>query len=333
MTKIRKALITEFGDESKITVVEGEIADPAAGEVQVQVEYSAVSGADINMRKGIYPFQKKAPLTPGYSIVGRVSVNGAGCRAFQIGDRVVCLTKYEGQAERINLPERFLVPVPQGVDPGPAVALVVDWTTAYQMVTHAAHVGRGKRVFVHGLSGAVGSALLALARMQGAEVYGTASLRNHAALRELGATPSVYTDKGWIHAMKALGGVDAVFDPLGFESFDESYSILRRGGILVGYGLNLPTLSKTPPRPFLPAVLGLFAKNLWFWTGKRTTFYGLDRKSSNFLPDLKALLGLLEKGDITVPIKAVYKLANIRDAHREWANGTGMGSILVEVQS
>ena len=195
MTSIRKALITEFGDESRIIVVDGEIAPPAVGEVQVAVEFSSLSGADINMRKGIYPFQRKAPLTPGYCVVGKVLHQGEGCRKFPVGTRVVCLSKYEGQAERINLPERFLVPVPQGVDPRQAVALVVDWTTAYQMVSHAAAVQPGQRVFIHGLSGAVGSALLACAKMAGAEVYGTASGRNHDALRLEGATPFVYSDK------------------------------------------------------------------------------------------------------------------------------------------
>lgn len=117
MTRIRKALITGFGDESKITVVEADIGEPRPGEVQVRVEYPAVSGADINMRKGTYPFQRKAPLTPGYSIVGRVHKNGAGSGKFQAGERVACLTIYDGQAELVNLPERFLVPVPGTADP------------------------------------------------------------------------------------------------------------------------------------------------------------------------------------------------------------------------
>jgi len=85
MATIKKALITEFGDESKIRVVEAEIGEPAKGEVQLQVEFSAVSGADINMRKGIYPFQKKAPLTPGYSVVGKVLAKAAGCKKFNVG--------------------------------------------------------------------------------------------------------------------------------------------------------------------------------------------------------------------------------------------------------
>jgi len=45
-----------------------------------------------------------------------VRVNGKGCTKFKVGDRVACLSKYDGQAQLINLPERFLVRVPDGVD-------------------------------------------------------------------------------------------------------------------------------------------------------------------------------------------------------------------------
>jgi synaptic vesicle membrane protein VAT-1 len=68
------------------------------------------------MRRGTYPFQKKAPLAPGYSVVGKVRAMGQGNSRFQVGDRVACLSKYDGQ-EVINLPERYLVPVPGGADP------------------------------------------------------------------------------------------------------------------------------------------------------------------------------------------------------------------------
>ena len=116
MSKMNKVVITEFGDESKLAIVEDDFPDPAAGEVQLSVEYSIVSGSDVNMRRGTYPFQRKAPLTPGYSVLGKVRVNGKGCTKFTVGDRVACLSKYDGQAELINLPERFLVRVPDGID-------------------------------------------------------------------------------------------------------------------------------------------------------------------------------------------------------------------------
>jgi NADPH:quinone reductase-like Zn-dependent oxidoreductase len=331
MSKINKVLITEFGDEDKLVIVEDDIPEPAAKEVQIAVEYSVVCGSDVNMRRGTYPFQKKAPLTPGYSVVGKVRTNGHGASRFQMGDRVACLSKYDGQAELINLPERFLVRVPEGADPRLAVALVLDWMTAYEMFHHAAQVKSGQRIFVHGLSGAVGGALLALAKLKGAEVFGTASSRKHDALRQLNAVPFDYSSKNWISAINERGGVDAVFDPLGFESFDESYSILRKGGILVGYGMNLPGLSGSHRPSMWPPMLKLLARNLAFWSGKRTTFFGLTRSSKHYIPDLTQLFEWLVAGRISVPIKGTFKLRDIKDAHREYASSAGIGSIIIEV--
>jgi NADPH:quinone reductase-like Zn-dependent oxidoreductase len=330
VSRMKKVVIVAFGDESKLAIVESDLPDPVSGEVQLSVEYTIVSGSDVNMRRGTYPLQKKPPLTPGYSVIGKVRLNGQDCSKFKIGDRVACLSKYEGQAELINLPEKYLIPVPEGVDGKAAVSLVLDWVTAYQMLHRAAHVTAGQKIFVHALSGAVGGALLRLGQLQGAQVFGTASSTKHDELRQLGAVPFDYSNKNWIAAMQEPG-VDAVFDPLGFESFDESYSILKKGGVLVGYGMNLPAWTRTPERPVIPAVLKLFSKNLLFWSGKRTTFFGVNRGSKNFAPDLKQLFEWLRDGKIFVPIKATFKLDEIRLAHREYASSERMGSIVIEV--
>ncbi|HXP11352.1 MAG TPA: medium chain dehydrogenase/reductase family protein [Acidobacteriaceae bacterium] len=328
---MKKVVITAFGDESKLAVVESDLPDPDSGQVQLSVEYSVVCGSDVSMRRGTYPFQKKAPLTPGYSVIGHVRLNGTGCSKFSIGDRVACLSKYDGQAELINLPEKYLVRVPEGVDGKAAVALILDWVTAYQMLHRVAHVKAGQKIFVHALSGAVGGALLRLGLLAGAEVFGTASAKKHDELRQLGAAPFDYANKNWITTVKEFCGVDAVFDPLGFESFDESYSVLRKGGILVGYGVNLPAWTKTAQRPVIPTVLKLFAKNLLIGSGKRTTFFGVTRTSKNFNPDLALLFDWLKEGKISVPIKSTFKLDQIREAHREYASSERMGSIVIEV--
>jgi NADPH:quinone reductase-like Zn-dependent oxidoreductase len=331
VARMKKVVITAFGDESKLAVVECELPDPDSGNVQLSVEYSIVCGSDVNMRRGTYPLQRKPPLTPGYSVIGKVRVNGKGCSKFTIGDRVACLSKYEGQAELINLPEKYLVRVRDDVDGKAAVALILDWVTAYQMLHRVAHVKPGEKMFVHALGGAVGGALLRFGLLAGASVFGTASAKKHDELRQLGAIPFEYANKNWITAIQELGGVDAVFDPLGFESFDESYSVLRRGGILVGYGMNLPAWTKTPQRPVIPAVLKLFAKNLLFGSGKRTTFFGVTRSSRNFSPDLELLFEWLRAGRISVPVKSTFTLDQIQEAHREYANSERMGSIVIEV--
>ena len=330
-TIIRKVLVPRFGDESVLEVIEANLGNPQPGEVQVQVLHSVVAGSDVNMRRGLYPLQKNAPLTPGYSMIGAVLENGAGCTKFAPGAIVACLTVYEAQAERINVPEKFVVPVPDGVDLRQATALILDWMTAYGMLERSAKVKRGQRIFVHGLSGAVGTALLHLAQLRGAEVFGTASASKHAELRATDAVLFDYKQKEWIRELQRLGGVDAVFDPLGYQSFDESYSILRKGGVLVGYGQNLPALMNTPrPSPF-PMIMKLFARNLLFWSGKRTTFFGLSRRSKHFAPDLTLLFHLLAESRIHVPIKAVFPLSEVQAAHRMYAQGSGVGSIVLDI--
>lgn len=331
--KNRKMVISEFGDVSKLKFVTEDIAAPGKNEVQVRIIYAGFSGADVNMRRGLYPMQRKAPLTPGYCFVGRVHATGRGCTAgHRPGDVVTTVTVYDSDADYINIPEKYLALVPAGVELQHAVALSLDWNTAYGMVTRAAEVSAGQRVFVHGLSGAVGYAVMALCLRQGATVYGTASERNHEALRALGAHPFVYTNKNWITAMQNLGGVHAAFDPLGFESFDESYSILTTAerSILVGYGGNLDSMSGGKPRSGLPGIAKLIMRNVTL-CNKSTTFYTISRDQKTFQPELRTLLHLAKEGAIRVPIKQVWDIDNIKDAHESWGKSPGMGSMLIRI--
>ncbi|GJC99168.1 Zinc-binding dehydrogenase [Colletotrichum higginsianum IMI 349063] len=331
-TTIRKAVITEFGDVSKVRIVQDTIAPPPANHVQVATIYSGFSGSDINMRKGVYPMQKKAPLTPGYCLVGTVRTNGPGASKFLPGDVVACLTVYDAEADLVNLPEKYLIRVPAGIDLQQATALILDWSTAYAMVFEAAKVTAGQRVFVHGVSGAVGYAVMKLCQLQGAEVYGTASERHHEAARAQGATPFVYTDKEWMRAVKDAGGADAVFDPLGFESWDESFSVLSATGILVGYGGNLRSLNDGgEDRSVVGPTMKLLARGMVPFCGKRTRFYYITRDDATFEPNLRALFDLLAAGKITVPIKRVWELEEIQEAHRQWTTSTGVGSSLVRL--
>jgi NADPH:quinone reductase-like Zn-dependent oxidoreductase len=327
--KIRKAVISGYGDVSNINVVEAELAPPADGEVQVRVLYCGFSGADVNMRLGTYPLQQKPPLTPGYSIVGSVVTKGS---TFQPEDLVACLTKYGGNAELINLPEKHLVPVDKHADLQATTALVLDWATAYAMTHHTAKVRSGQRVFIHGMSGAVGYALTVLAKLQGAEVHGTASMRNHEQLRELGAIPHLYTNKDWVDEMKKSGGVDAVFDALGPASWDDSYDILNASGILVGYGTNSAALNGGGSSSVLFGFVKFYLrKAMSLWRGKTTAFYLINRENPEYAEDLKALLRMQQAGEIDVVVKKVFDLEDIQEAHSAFGKLPGIGSVLIKV--
>jgi NADPH:quinone reductase-like Zn-dependent oxidoreductase len=289
-----------------------------------------VSGADVNIRRNLYHRTFRPPFTPGYSIVGRVERRGPAATRVRQGDVVAALTVTGGHQTRVVLAERLLVDVPAGCDLRKAACLVLDYVTADQMLRRKARVSTGRRVFVHGASGAVGRALTELAQLEGLEVLGTASPRNADALASRGVTVFDYASHGWVDEVRTIGGVDAVFDPLGFESFDRSYSILRRGGVLVGYGFNLRTLESRAGSQNL-SLLRLFARNALFWTGRRAVFYGISRKDPNFAIDLTRLLGLLAAQSIDPAIKATFPIERIAEAHLCWETGSGSGSIVIDV--
>lgn len=276
---ITKVTFTAAGGPEVVVIVNDVLPDPTSGQVQVKVIYSGFGGSDINMRNGTYPLQKSAPLTPGYCFVGRVFVNGPEANKYKPGDLVCALTKYDSEATYINVPEKYLIPVPRGIKLQAACALILDWTTAYGMVYRAAKVQTGARVFIHGLSGAVGQALFRLCKLEGAVIYGTASTSEHAQLLGQGITEVFdYRSKDWIKSTLTLGGANVVFDPLGFESYDESFSILSRyRGVLVGYGGNLGLLNgSTEQKSPLWANLKLLARNLVFWDRRSTRFFWVD---------------------------------------------------------
>ncbi|KAJ9607004.1 hypothetical protein H2200_009015 [Cladophialophora chaetospira] len=341
---IRKVLIPSFGGPEVVKVVDDTLPGPPAQHVQVKVLYAGFNGSDINMRNGTYPLQRKAPLTPGYCFVGTVHANGPGCSKFKPGDIVSCLSINDAEATFTNQPEKFLIPVPTSVDHKDATALVLDWNTAYGMVKQTRSrlsKVQGKRVFIHGMSGAVGYALMILSKAllgPEIEVYGTASQRNHEAIRALGATPFVYTDKNWIRSVKDIGGVHAVYDPLGFESWDESYSILTSSepSVLFGYGGNLQTLNPAPgakvsTRGVLWPTLKLLSLNLKFWSWKSTVFYYISRDRSSFEVDLEELFSMVGEGKVEVKIKQVLELEEVPTAHKEWTSLQGMGSVVVRI--
>ncbi|KAI0548016.1 zinc-binding dehydrogenase [Xylaria curta] len=331
---IRKVVISEFGDVSKVNVEQSSIDPPKPGEVQVAPIFSGFSGADINMRRGLYPMQKKAPLTPGYCLAGRARTDGTHIRA---GDLVACLTVYDAEAELINVPEKYLIRVPLGVSPEAATAITLDWATAFNMVEKA-KVAHGQRVFIHGVSGAVGFATMKLCQLRGAVAYGTASERNHQVLRDQGAIPFVYTNKDWIKAMQELGGAHAVFDALGGESWEESYSILppcsggKEQGILVAYGQNQSALSDTDASGgAVKPVAKLLFKNAKIFSNRSTCFYYITRDQASFVPSVNTLFGMAKDGKIDIVIKNIWDMDDIKTAHQSWASSSGIGSNLIRI--
>ena len=301
------------------------------GQVMVRVEAAGVSFAEVQMLRGRYFGQPRFPFVPGYDLVGIVEGLGEGVDDGLIGQRVAALTQTGAWADRVALDTEKLSPVPVELDPADAVAAVTNGVTAWQMLHRAARVRSGQTVLVHGASGGVGTLLVQLARLAGAEVIGTASSSKHEHVRSLGAIPVDYRNEDVPRRVRAIssGGVDAVFDHVGGPRFVDSWRVLRRGGTLVSYG-SASTLSGTGHwiRPYLP----IFARVL-LWNavpnGKRATFYYVKRWPKFFKEDLSKVLSLLVEGKVEARVAKRMSLEEAPEALELLASGGASGKVVL----
>jgi len=114
-----------------------------SGEVRVKVLAAGVSLPDVLAREGVHPETPRVPYTPGWDLVGIVDQIGAGVIGFEPGQMVAAMPISGCYAQYISLPQRKFIPVPRGLDPAEAVAVVLNYITAYQMLDRSAKVKPG----------------------------------------------------------------------------------------------------------------------------------------------------------------------------------------------
>ena len=170
---MKRVVVDHYGGPEVLKVVEEDAPRPGPGEVRVRVLAAGVSFTDAQIRAGTYIGGPKPPFTPGYELVGVVEELGPGCERLREGDRVGALTVWGADAERVCVPEKYAVEVPEDLDPAEVVSLIFPYMTAYQMLHRTARVQRGETVLVHGAAGRVGTAALELGAVAGLRLIGT----------------------------------------------------------------------------------------------------------------------------------------------------------------
>ena len=181
--------IARFGGPGVLELAgEQTVPAPGPGEVRIKVLAAGTGFTDTFIRRGRYPdFKGPLPFTPGYDLVGVVETTGPGVTAPREGQLVADLCVVGGYAQYAIRPARFLVPVPNGVDPAEAVCIPLAYLTAFQMLTRCRRFWPGATILVIGASGTVGTALLDLARHLGLEAISTCSAANAPAVERFGA--------------------------------------------------------------------------------------------------------------------------------------------------
>jgi NADPH:quinone reductase len=324
--------VRRFGDADGLQVVDTLLPTAGKGEVRVRVLASGVEYTDTLIRRHLYPqtAARRPPFVLGYDVVGEIDQLGAGVRGVRVGDRVADMTVVGSNASYRTLRASDLTRVPDDVDVAQAAALILSWTTAYQLLHRAAQVQRGQRVLVHGAAGAVGQALLTLGRLAGLELWGAARGEHAALIRELGATPIDYQREDFARVLP--GGFDVVFDGIGEEGYRRSFAALKRGGLLCAYGYSAGAQAQ---RRMLTMLMWIARLYLWRWLpgGKRAGFYSINvmraRHPAWFQEDLGRLFGLLRTGVIRPRVAERITFEEVAEAHRRLEAGGLEGKLVL----
>jgi NADPH:quinone reductase-like Zn-dependent oxidoreductase len=299
--------------------------------VRVRVLASSVEYTDVTIRRHLYPWVlRRPPFVIGYDVVGEIDQLGDGVSGFQTGDRVADMTVLGSNAAYRTLRADRVTRVPASVDAAEAATLILSWTTAYQLLHRAARVQRGQRVLVQGAAGAVGQALLALGRMAGLELWGTARGEHAALIRELGATPIDYQRGDFTRVL--LGGFDVVFDGIGEDGYRRSLAALKRGGLLCFYGYSAGVQAQ---RRMLTMLMWIARPYLWRWLpgGKRARGYSINviraRHPAWFQEDLERLFGMLATRAIRPRVAERISFDEVAEAHRRLEAGGLEGKLVL----
>jgi NADPH:quinone reductase len=314
---MRAIQISQFGGPDVLRLVELPTPEPGPEEVLIKVTRAGLNFADTHTRTNSYVRKAELPLVPGGEV--------AGVRE-DTGERVVALVGDGGYAEYATAPRDLVHAIPDTLDDGTALAIVIQGMTAWHLYRTAGRVGAGESVVVHSAAGGVGSLAVQLGRPLGAgRVIATASSSEKRALAlELGADVAVDSDPDGLRErlIEANDGVpvDVVFEMAGGESFEQSYAALAHFGRLVVCGIATQEPNEVRSGSLLRnsrSVIGFYL------------FHTLERPAM-FTEALADLFARAAAGELRAVIGATYPLELAAQAHVDLSERRTTGKLLLD---
>ncbi len=284
---------------------------PHAQEVLIRVCAAGVNPLDWKMRQGSGPARPaQFPYIPGADLAGIVEEVGPGVTVFYEGQAVYGQTTkgaYQGAyAEYAVASTEVLAPKPLNLDFDEAASVPPGAMTAWQALFDHGRLQAGQRVLIHGAAGGVGLFAVQLAKWKGAFVIGTASAANEDFVCALGV--DTFIDYQSMPFERVAHDVDLVVDPIGGETQERSWQVLKPEGMLVVLG--------APPLQEKAQEHGVHAVKM------------LMQASSDLL---RTITELIEAGQIRTAVAKTFPLSEAKLAHELSQSHHGRGRIVLHV--
>ena len=248
---------------ARLTMQKCEMPAAAAGEVIVRTATCGLNFGDTLLIKGTYQEKPALPFVPGMELAGTITQVGEGVRDLAVGQRVAAYCGTGGLSEYAALRAEVCVPIPDAMPFADAAAFLITYGTSHLALEACAKLQAGERLLVLGASGGVGLTAVELGKLMGAEVIACA--RGEAKLeicRNLGADHLICSDTQDIRdTVKALGGADVLYDPIGGEQFKAAMRACNQGARLLPLGFASGEVPQIPANILLVknmSVLGFY---------------------------------------------------------------------------
>lgn len=336
---MKQVWITTTGGPEKLQLREAPDRQPQGGELRIRVSASGINFADILARKGLYPDAPRLPAVVGYEVSGRVDARGPQADPAWIGKEVFALTRFGGYADTVVVPETQTFPKPARLSFEEAVAILVNYLTAWQLLVVMGALKPDETVLIHNAGSGVGLAAIDIARHIGATIYGTASARKHRFLKERGLHEAIdYTQLDWRGEVARLTegrGVELILDPLGGSEWKKSYGALRHTGRLGVFGASTMTESSLPgPLKLLRVGLGMPWFNPVALMNRNRSVFGVNlghlwHEGLKIETWVKALVDGVNAGWVRPHVDRTFPLAQAGDAHAYIESRKNTGKVVL----
>ncbi|RDC64435.1 alcohol dehydrogenase catalytic domain-containing protein [Adhaeribacter pallidiroseus] len=149
------------------------LAPPKPDEVCVMVKAIGLNFADIFAMQGLYSATPKGSFVPGLEYSGEIIAVGAEVKNWQVGDKVMGVTKFGGYASHLNSHYRYVVPLPEDWSFAEGAGFLVQGLTAYYALLELGNLQPGITVLIHSAAGGVGILANRICKIVGAQTIGT----------------------------------------------------------------------------------------------------------------------------------------------------------------
>ncbi|MDA5557055.1 NADPH:quinone oxidoreductase family protein [Shimia sp. MMG029] len=297
---------------------------PGTGQIRVKIHACALNFGDLLMIKGTYQDTPPPPFTLGMEVAGIVDAVGPDTTGPEIGTRVLVFGGSGGLADYGIYEAASAVPIPKNMQFEEAAAFPVAYGTSHVALDYRARLQPGENLLVLGAAGGVGLTAVELGKLMGANVIACARGADKLRVAQsCGADHLIDATSADIRAeVKALGGADVVYDPVGGEQFKAAFRACRPEARLLPIGFASGDIPQIPANHLLVknlTVMGLY------WGGY------LRFKPEVITNSMSTLFGWYDAGKLTPHVSHTLPLEEAAQAYELLRSRKSTGKVVVSI--